>query len=224
MAVDDVCVNDLFFVSRNNLGAAGSAATAPAAGTFGSSERFPKDPECVRRPGVGEYDLGAAERATGGASVVLPVTFGRRASVGSAPYDPCLGRYLWTDNRSTPSPHSYRPETAAGGRGKCGIGGHASAPPAWSFGGKGKNPRPPSGPGPGGRVFAYEPSPPAVTFGVGRAWTPGVVSGVPWEEAAERLRRGEGGGVDAKLYLPGRTRFGARAHMNARRVPVPRRG
>lgn len=199
------------------------AATSVApAGTFGSSERFPRDPEAARKPGVGEYDLRAAEQAGARCSTALPVTFGQRDPAHAPSYDPLLGRYIHSDSRFTPSPHRYRPETASGGGGECGISGHAPAPPAWSFGRKRLDPRPPAGPGPGRFTPTYTPSPPAAKFGVGRASTPSSVSEVPWEESVERSVRGEGGGVDVKMYFPVRTRFGARACMTSRRVPIPR--
>lgn len=194
-------------------------------GTFGSSERFPRDPERAIRPGVGDYDLRSAGAQASGAAGATPLlmTLGRRQdSAMTAPYDPSLNRYLRPDNISTPSPHDYRPEAATGGGGASGAGGHASSPPAWSIGLKRKDPRLPAGPGPGRVYFWYEPSSPAVRFGVSRAATHAMVSGVPWEENVERLGRGEAGGVDAKLYLPGRTRFGDRTYMRARKVPVPR--
>lgn len=182
------------------------------AGTFGTSERFPR--ETARRPGVGEYDLRAAEKAN-------PGGFSLAVAAAGAPYDPSLNRYLRADNVHTPSPHAYRPETASGGGGECGVGGHAPAPPAWSFGGKRRDPRPPDGPGPGRFRPQYRASTPAAKFGVGRAVTSSCVSGVPWAEIEERAARGEGGGKNSNLYLPGRTRMGARAFMNSRLLPRP---
>lgn len=199
---------------------------ATQVGTFGSSERFPKD--TTPRPGVGEYDLRAAERAAGGASTAIPITIGRKA--GGVPYNPALNRYLRADNLETPSAHAYRSEPAIGGGGKDGLGGHAPAPPAWSFGGKRPSPRPPDGPGPGRFRPAYnngaDPccSPTAAArFGAGREGIPGSVSGVPWVEVEERAARGDGGGGDAKIYLPERTRMGGRAFMRSRPLPRPGR-
>lgn len=190
----------------------------PRAGTFGTSERFPRDPS--RRPGVGEYDLRTAERATkGGTSFAAGILFGHKST--GTPYVPALDRYLHSDNCTTPSPHVYRPESAAGGGGECGVGGHAPAPPAWSFGKKRPISRPPDGPGPGKFVPPYETSTTAVRFGAGRELVSGCVSGVPWVEAEERAARGEGGGRGAKHYLPRRTRLGARAFMSSRRLPRP---
>ena len=200
---------------------------APEVGTFGSSERFSKD--TTPRPGVGEYDLRAAERAASGASAAIPVTIGRKPT--GLPYNPHLNRYLRTDGIETPSVHDYNPEPAIGGGGKDGLGGHAPAPPAWSFGGKRPSPRPPDGPGPGKFRPPYnnmdDPcccSPTAgARFGAGREVISGSVSGVPWVEAEERAARGDGGGGGAKLYLPERTRMGARAFMHSRPLPRPRR-
>ena len=193
-------------------------------GTFGSSRRFPAD--TTPRPGVGEYDLRAAERAASGASAAIPVTIGRKPS--GVPYNPALNRYLRADDLETPSAHAYRPESAVGGGGKDGLGGHAPAPPAWSFGGKRPTPRPPDGPGPGRFRPPYnngaDPcgSPTAAaSFGAGREVISASVSGVPWVEAEERAARGDGGGGDAKLYLPQRTRMGARAFMRSRPLPRP---
>lgn len=211
----------------------GSSPTSTAArrcatevGTFGSSDRFPKDP--TLRPGVGEYDLRAAERAASGASTAIPVTFGRKPT--GVPFNPALNRYLCTDDLATPSAHDYRPESAIGGGGEGGLGGHAPAPPAWSFGGKRPGPRPPDGPGPGRFRPPYnngdDPccSPTAgARFGAGREVVSGSVSGVPWVEVEERAARGDGGGGDAKLYLPERTRMGARAFMRSRPLPRPGR-
>lgn len=193
-------------------------------GTFGSSERFPRD--TTPRPGVGEYDLRAAERAARGTSAAIPVTIGGKPT--GLPYNPDLNRYLRTDDLETPSVHAYRPEPAVGGGGKDGLGGHAPAPPAWSFGGKRPSPRPPDGPGPGKFRPPYnngaDPccSPTAGgRFGAGREVISGSVSGVPWVEVEERAARGDGGGGDAKLYLPERTRMGARAFMRSRHLPRP---
>ncbi|CAM9175003.1 unnamed protein product, partial [Sphacelaria rigidula] len=208
----DICDNG---VNKGSARVSGFSSRVPAIATspttFGSSERFPRDPERALRPGVGDYDLRSAETQAPGAAgaTTLPITFGRRQDpVMSAPYNPSLNRYLRADTKSTPSPHAYRPESAAGGGGARGAGGHACSPPAWSFGRKRKDPCLPAGPGPGRTYFGYQPSSPAVRFRVARAATRGIVSGVPWEENVERLRRGEAGGVDAKLYLPGKTRFG----------------
>lgn len=198
-------------------------------GTFGSSDRFPKDP--TRRPGVGEYDLRAAERAAGGASTASSLTFGRKPS--GAPYDPALNRYLRADDLETPSAHAYFPESAKGGGGDGGLGGNAVAPPAWSFGGKRSAPRPPDGPGPGRFRPPYNngidpccsssSATTGVKFGAGREVMSGCVSGVPWVEVEERAARGDGGGGDAKLYLPERNRMGARAFMRSRALPRPGR-
>lgn len=201
---------------------------APQVGTFGSSDRFPKDP--YRRPGVGEYDLRAAERAAGGASTAATPTFGRKPS--GAPYDPSLNRYLRADDLKTPSVHAYSPESAKGGGGNGGLGGTSMAPPAWSFGGKRSAPRPPDGPGPGRFRPPYNndadpccsSSSAAVTrFAAGREVMSGCVSGVPWVVVEERAARGDGDGGDAKLYLPERNRMGARAFMRSRPLPRPRR-
>lgn len=197
---------------------------AAEVGTFGSSERFPRDP--TPRPGVGEYDLRAAERAARGASAAIPVSIGRKPT--GLPYDPALNIFLRTDDLETPSAHAYRPEPAIGGGGKDGLGGHAPAPPAWSFGGKRPSPRPPDGPGPGKFRPPYtngadpRSCPTArVRLGAGREVISGSVSGVPWVQAEELAARGDGGGGDAKLYLPERTRMGARAFMRSRPLPRP---
>lgn len=195
------------------------------AGTFGSSDRFPKDP--FRRPGVGEYDLRAAERSAGGASTAVILTFGRKPS--GAPYDPALNRYLRAD--TTPSVHTYSPESAKGGGGDGGLGGNSPSPPAWSFGGKRATPRPPDGPGPGKFRPPYDngidpccssSSAKGIRFAAGREVIAGCISGVPWVEVEERAARGDGGGGDAKLYLPERNRMGARAFMRSRALPKPR--
>lgn len=196
-------------------------------GTFGSADRFPRD--TAQRPGVGQYDLRAAERAVRGASTATPVTLGRKPA--GLPYDPALNRYLRGDGLATPSAHDYRPEPATGGAGRSGPGGRAAAPPAWSFGGAYKRPRPPDGPGPGRFRPPYNSeadpccssSPPAVRFGAGREEMSGSVSGVPWGEAEEQAARGDGGGGDAKLYLPERDRMGARVFMRSRPLPRPGR-
>lgn len=204
-----------------------AALVAAAAGTFGSSERFPRD--SALRPGVGDYDLRAAEAAAAGSSTAVPPTLGRKPT--GAPYDPALSRYLFRDDgRVTPSAHAYRPESASGGGGDGGLAGHAVAPPAWSFGGKRPAPRPPDGPGPGKFRPPYnnetDPccsySPAGVRFGAGREDMSGSVSGVPWVEAEERAARGEAGGRSARLYLPERDRMGSRAFMRSRRLPRPK--
>ena len=183
------------------------------AGTFGTSERFPRDTKI--RPGVGEYDLAAAEK------VKTPMfSIGGRPK--GVPYDPSLNRYLRLDSISTPSPHSYRPECEKGGEDVCAVSGvHAPTPRAWSFGAKRPTPRPPDGPGPGRYIPPYDSTTPGVRFGAGREETRGCVSQVPWVEVEERAARGEGGGREAKLYLPRRTRVGARAFMASRRLPKP---
>ncbi|CAB1107263.1 unnamed protein product [Ectocarpus sp. CCAP 1310/34] len=212
----------------NAPGASPAAASlvAAAAGTFGSSERFPRD--AALRPGVGDYDLRAAEAAACGSSTAVPPTLGRKPT--GAPYDPALSRYLFRDDgRVTPSSHAYRPESARGGGGDGGLAGHASAPPGWSFGGKRPAPRPPDGPGPGKFRPPYNnesdpccsSSPARVRFGVGREDISGSVSGVPWVEAEERAARGEAGGRSARLYLPERDRMGSRVFMRSRRLPRP---
>lgn len=216
-------------VLTKRLAPSGSSPISSSAvliGTFGSSERFPKDP--TRRPGVGEYDLRAAERAASRASTAIAVTLGRKPT--GVPYNPALNRYLRMDDLATPGVHAYRPESAIGGGGKDGPGGHAPAPPAWSFGGKRPAPRPPDGPGPGRFRPPYnngaDPSHSTTAgarFGAGREVISGSVSRVPWVEVEELAARGDGGGGDAKLYLPERTRMGARAFMRSRPLPRPGR-
>lgn len=196
-----------------------AVATAGVVGTFGSAERFPRGQD--QRPGVGEYDLRAAERFTGKSAAAVAPTLGHRPT--GAPYDPALNRYLHADDLDTPGVHTYRPESVKGGAGECGAGGRAAAPPAWSFGGKRKSPRPPDGPGPG----RFRPpgdgcSPAGFAWGAGREVLSGFVTGVPWVEAKERAARGDGSGGDAKLYLPERNRVGARAFMRSRRLPKPK--
>ncbi|CAM9216112.1 unnamed protein product [Scytosiphon promiscuus] len=172
-------------------------------------------------PGVGEYDLRAAERFTGKSTAAIAPTIGHKPT--GAPYDPALNRYLRSDDLETPGVHAYRPESVKGGAGECGAGGRAAAPPAWSFGGKRKSPRPPDGPGPGRfRPPCSGCSPAGFGFGAGRELLSSSVTGVPWVEAEELAARGDGGGGDAKLYFPERNRMGARAFMRSRRLPNPR--
>ncbi|CAN0343286.1 unnamed protein product [Pylaiella littoralis] len=181
-------------------------------------------------PGVGEYDLRAAERAAREGSTAATLTFGRKPS--GAPYDPALNRYVRADDLTTPSVHAYFPESAKGGGGDGGLGGNSPTPPAWSFGGKRSTTRPPDGPGPGNFRPPYDnsadpccssSSATGIRFAAGREVMSGCVSGVPWVEVEERAARGDGGGGDAKLYLPERNRVGARAFMRSRPLPRPRR-
>ncbi|CAN0205682.1 unnamed protein product [Ectocarpus sp. 6 AP-2014] len=206
-------------------------------GIGGRSKRelFPPSPDTpgpeqdsALRPGVGDYDLRAAEAAAAGSSTAVSPTLGRKPT--GAPYDPALSRYLFRDDgRVTPSAHAYRPESARGGGGDSGLAGQAAAPPAWSFGGKRPTPRPPDGPGPGKFRPPYNnetdpccsSSPAGVRFGAGREDMSGSVSGVPWVEAEERAARGEAGGRSARLYLPERDRMGSRAFMRSRQLPRP---
>ncbi|CAN0253174.1 unnamed protein product, partial [Ectocarpus sp. 8 AP-2014] len=206
-------------------------------GIGGRSKRelFPPSPDTpgpeqdsALRPGVGDYDLRAAEAAAAGSSTAVPPTLGRKPT--GAPYDPALSRYLFRDDgRVTPSAHAYRPESAKGGGGDGGLASQAAAPPAWSFGGKRPAPRPPDGPGPGKFRPPYNnetdpccsSSPVGVRFGAGREDMSGSVSGVPWVEAEERAARGEAGGRSARLYLPERDRMGSRAFMRSRQLPRP---
>lgn len=178
----------------------------PRAGTFGCSERFPRDIRTVK-PGVGDYDVTAAEKAKS------TMSMGRRPE--GAPYEPSLGYYLRADNLYTPSPHSYRPESAIGCGGEKAVAGRS---PAWSFGVKQAPPRRSDGPGPGRYRPQSAPIMSSAKFGVGREDTRGCVSRVPWVEVEERAARGEWGGRDAKLYFPGRTRMGAKVSMTSRRL------
>lgn len=182
----------------------------PRAGTFGSSERFPRDTSTTK-PGVGDYDVTTADKAK------VMISMGRRPR--GAPYDPSLGYYLRADNLYTPSPHSYRPESAIGCGGEKAVAGRAPVPPAWSFGAKQATPRRPDGPGPGQYRPQSAPIMSSAKFGVGREDTRGCVSRVPWVEVEERVAKGEWGGREAKLHLPGRTRMGAKVFMTSRRLP-----
>ncbi|CAM9457789.1 unnamed protein product [Hapterophycus canaliculatus] len=192
-------------------------------GSKSKRELFTPSPDTPGpEPGVGEYDLRAAERFTSKSAAAVAPTLGHRPT--GAPFDPGLNRYLHADGLETPSVHAYRPESVKGGVGKCGRGGRAAVPPAWSFGRKRKSPRPPDGPGPGRfRPPGNDCSSAGFGFGAGREVLSGFVTGVPWVEVEEQAARGDGSGGDAKLYLPERNRVGARAFMRSRHLPRPRK-
>lgn len=122
-------MGELFYVNddvaEGGRGGTGEGEAGPGRGgkllssvptsTFGASKRFSRY-DSEPRPGVGEYDLRAAEKKAAGGegfSVGVPLISlaGRPAG---APYDPSLNRFIRTDDRSTPSAHAYYPETAAG--------------------------------------------------------------------------------------------------------------
>lgn len=182
----------------------------PRAGTFGFSERFSRDTRTTK-PGVGDYDVRTVDKSK------VMISMGRRSR--GAPYEPSLGYYLRADNLYTPSPHSYRPESAIGCGGEKAVAGRAPGPPAWSIGAKQATPRRSDTPGPGRYRPKSAPVMSSAKFRVGREDTRGCVSRVPWVEVEEWAARGEWGGREAKLHFPGRTRMGAKAFMTSRRLP-----